>query len=275
LIFQAAHRAVAASRSPGSRSRGLQILPDGVGAEQAVGYQLFVVELLMLVAHLVRLRGEPVPPDLLAAIDRSATFLAAVVGEHDPDPRFGDDDEGFAVRLGAEPVRTVRDHLGLVGAFFGHAQVRHAQARRWGRATPAAVWLEPPGEAGPGLDLPADPEPATLYAPHGGLVMLRNRGRRVLMDVGPLGYLSLAAHGHADALSVTVSLDGSDIINPGTGSSYGHPDWRGVPRKPRSRDSQHRRDRPIPARRPLPLDPTRPDHRPPCGSRPRPCRRGT
>lgn len=47
------------------------------------------------------------------------------------------------------------------------------------------------------------------------------------MDVGPLGYLSIAAHGHADALAITVSIDGEELIgDPGTASYYGHPAWR-------------------------------------------------
>ena len=51
------------------------------------------------------------------------------------------------------------------------------------------------------------------------------RGRhRITMDVGPLGYPSIAAHGHADALAVTVSDGGRDLIgDPGTGSYYSHP----------------------------------------------------
>jgi hypothetical protein len=51
------------------------------------------------------------------------------------------------------------------------------------------------------------------------------------MDVGPLGYLSIAAHGHADALAVTLSLDGREIVgDPGAASYYGHPEWRRVHR---------------------------------------------
>ena len=61
--------------------------------------------------------------------------------------------------------------------------------------------------------------------------MLRAGTRRAVMDVGPLGYLSIAAHGHADALSVTVSIDGQEVIgDPGAGSYYGHPDWRRINR---------------------------------------------
>ena len=52
------------------------------------------------------------------------------------------------------------------------------------------------------------------------------------MDIGALGYLSIAAHGHADALAVTLNKDGEEIISdPGTGSYHGHPDWRAVMRK--------------------------------------------
>jgi hypothetical protein len=55
------------------------------------------------------------------------------------------------------------------------------------------------------------------------------------MDVGPLGYLAIAAHGHADALAITVSLDGQDVIgHPGAASYYGHPQWRSVHRGTRA-----------------------------------------
>jgi len=47
------------------------------------------------------------------------------------------------------------------------------------------------------------------------------------MDTGPLGYLSIAAHGHADALAISLAVDGADVIgDPGAGSYYGHPAWR-------------------------------------------------
>jgi hypothetical protein len=55
------------------------------------------------------------------------------------------------------------------------------------------------------------------------------------MDVGPLGYLSIAAHGHADALAVTLSVAGIELIgDPGAGSYYGHPVWRSVHRSTRA-----------------------------------------
>ena len=69
------------------------ILADGCGAEQSVGYQIATVELLLLVAALLVQRDGRAPSGITGAISRSSAFLAAVVGEDDPDPRYGDADQ--------------------------------------------------------------------------------------------------------------------------------------------------------------------------------------
>lgn len=46
-------------------------------------------------------------------------------------------------------------------------------------------------------------------------------------DGGPHGFLSIAAHAHADALSVEVRHDGVDVLaDPGTYCYHGQPEWR-------------------------------------------------
>ena len=46
-------------------------------------------------------------------------------------------------------------------------------------------------------------------------------------DGGPHGFLSIAAHAHADALSVEVRHGGVDILaDPGTYCYHGEPEWR-------------------------------------------------
>ena len=206
----------------------LQILPDGAGAEQAVGYQMFTVELLVVVAVLLGGEGKEVPPAVLAAINRSSNYLATLVEANDPPLRYGDDDEGFALRLGPEPLRTIREHLGLVGACTSDER-----ARLLGQETLASLWIEAAlGPTAGAAPRPAQQRPAgSHFAESGGLVILRSSGRRLTMDVGPLGYLSIAAHGHADALAVSLSVDGRELIaDPGTASYYGHPAWRKVHR---------------------------------------------
>ncbi len=51
-----------------AREADLQVLPDGAGAEQALAYQLFTGDLLLVVAALLRLDGRMVPPAITAAL---------------------------------------------------------------------------------------------------------------------------------------------------------------------------------------------------------------
>lgn len=210
-----------------AREAGRQILPDGAGAEQALAYQVFTGELLLVVVALMRLAGRPVPPALTDGLRRSAGYLAAVVGDGDPVPRYGDDDEGFALRLDVEAVPDLRRHLGAVAAVTGDAV-----AAEHGHSGLAAAWLGGPVPAPP---IGSTREPGSRHFADGGLVVLRSGGRRITVDVGPLGYLAIAAHGHADALAVTLSMDGAELIgDPGAGSYYGHPDRRSVHRSTRA-----------------------------------------
>ncbi|WP_181784345.1 heparinase II/III family protein, partial [Pseudonocardia pini] len=46
-------------------------------------------------------------------------------------------------------------------------------------------------------------------------------------DAGPHGFLSIAAHAHADALAIEVRHGGIDVLaDPGTYCYHGEPDWR-------------------------------------------------
>jgi hypothetical protein len=64
--------------------------------------------------------------------------------------------------------------------------------------------------------------------PESGYTLIRNAGGLVLtFDHGPLGMAPLFNHGHADALSVTLSYDGKPVlVDPGTYRYNGLPDWR-------------------------------------------------
>ena len=96
------------------------------------------------------------------------------------------------------------------------AACRRRCSRALGRAAPASR--------------PAAERPRRF--PDAGLVLLRSRtedGPEIWCrcDGGPHGFLSIAAHAHADALSVEVRHDGVDILaDPGTYCYHGEPEWR-------------------------------------------------
>ena len=207
-----------------AREADRQILADGSGAEQAIGYQVFTSDLLAVVLAALRLRDARdgrAAATIARALDRGASYLCTLLGDDDPVPHYGDDDEGVALRLDAAPVRTPRAHLATVAALTGHAG-----AARCGRPDLASAWFARASRPSPGSVTCAEPA---------GLAVLRDGGRRLTVDIGPLGYLSLAAHGHADALAVTLAAGGRELVgDPGTGSYYRNPAWRDALRGTRS-----------------------------------------
>ena len=79
--------------------------------------------------------------------------------------------------------------------------------------------------------------------PDAGLDLLRTRrdeGPEIWCrcDGGPHGFLSIAAHAHADALSVEVRHDGVEVlVDPGTYCYHGEPEWRSYFRSTRAHNT--------------------------------------
>ena len=98
-------------------------------------------------------------------------------------------------------------------------------------STQKAFWYKRvlPGERRsleePTLSLGKDKTWPVLY-PHGGYSILKQGVLHVIFDVGPLGYTSLAAHGHADSLSFCLAI-GTDwwIVDPGTFCYHDQQAW--------------------------------------------------
>jgi hypothetical protein len=180
-----------------------QILPDGSGAEQTPTYAAFTAELVLLSALAAREAGTPLPQPAGHRLAAFADFIAWLGAGAE----FGDNDEGRVVTLAREA-----DYASSVAA---------AIAGFLDAPSPVAA---PDDFRGLVFGTPSDalPQPSGLQTfTDGGLSVWRGdlAGRQVALrfDHGPLGYLSIAAHGHADALSIALDLDGQPVlVDPGT-----------------------------------------------------------
>jgi uncharacterized heparinase superfamily protein len=96
------------------------------------------------------------------------------------------------------------------------------------RATEAARALVP--DLLVNLNYGAQPAttPRELF-PDAGLACVHtyDENVRLVMDFGPLGFTSTAAHAHADALSLWLSIDDEYfLVDAGTYAYHSHPEWR-------------------------------------------------
>jgi len=73
-------------------------------------------------------------------------------------------------------------------------------------------------------------EPSKFYIEEGHFIFRKKEGDKEIyihFDAAPLGFLSIAAHGHADALSFVMHLDGAPFfIDSGTYAYHTEPLWR-------------------------------------------------
>jgi hypothetical protein len=211
------------------REAGRQFAPDGVGREQAFHYAEFSAALL---AHAVACRllvreGETwegnrlrIPGPVTDALVRATEFLDAAADGGDHAPEVGDADGGRAFRLSSRPAPPLALLREVLTVLTGRGEFK-----RGDRPGEEATWLL--GEEGVRrhrLVPRAEPPRTSLDFDGGGYALFRTDegGKRDwgLFDAGPLGYLSIAAHGHADALSLLVSRNGRPVlIDPGT---YGY-----------------------------------------------------
>lgn len=188
-----------------------QIHADGVGAEQSPTYTAFTCEWYLLAFAVARDAGTAFPKDVVARIASAGEYLRWLLDDSANHPRIGDDDEGR-----------------VIGSGSGHepgylASVVNAIAAATGRPDLAIAGVTPQlRNLLLGWPDAAAPAPVGLRVfEHGGYTVCRRRiaGRDALivLDHGPLGYLSIAAHGHADALSVMLHVDSRPVfVDAGT-----------------------------------------------------------
>ncbi|WP_442727371.1 heparinase II/III family protein [Streptomyces pseudogriseolus] len=195
---------------------------SGINRELASEYHGLVLELGLAALAEADAAGVAVPPTTRLVLLRMTDALAAVVDNRLRPPRQGDADDGFGLVLDGPDTDRWGALLATGEAVFGRLPwwpgVPGADVR-----TPLLASLVTPYGAGV-----ARPESRPAHFADAGLTVLRGPGEIwCRCDGGPHGFLSIAAHAHADALSVEVRHDGVDVLaDPGTYCYHGQPEWR-------------------------------------------------
>ncbi|GAA2143070.1 alginate lyase family protein [Nocardioides koreensis] len=198
---------------------------SGVNRELATDYHRFVTELGLVAAVESEAVGHPLLVDTWALLAASLDAAAAMVDETGRPPRQGDGDEGRALVLDDPDAEPWGSLLGLGAALVDPRPWWPTTAASVGAVTTAALVPHRPV----GM---RRPETAPRAFPDAGMYLLRTPagdGPEIWCrcDGGPHGFLSIAAHAHADALSVEVRHGGVDVlVDPGTYCYHGEPAWR-------------------------------------------------
>ncbi|MFF7277843.1 heparinase II/III family protein [Streptomyces griseorubiginosus] len=195
---------------------------SGLNRELATEYHGLVLELGLAALAEADAAGVPVPATTRLVLLRMTDALAAVVDNRLRPPRQGDADDGHGLIVDGAGTDRWASLLATGDAVFGRLDW-------WPEVTATDVRT-------PLLAALAEPSRLSVTRPASRPAHFADAGMTILRgpeeiwcrcDGGPHGFLSIAAHAHADALSVEVRHDGVDVLaDPGTYCYHGQPEWR-------------------------------------------------
>ena len=190
-----------------------QVRPDGVYFEQSLHYHVYALD-FFLYARLLALRnGMEIPADFDAILKRMLDVVAALAQSGTAEG-FGDDDGG---RLW-NPLRNRTEHMTdplALGA------VSYGTAFAGSRLTEEAIWLfgKPAIEQLLATIAATSAVRSTAFR-DGGLYVIADSepyAQAMVVDGGPQG-IGRCGHGHADALSVRLTMNGHRwLVDSGSG----------------------------------------------------------
>lgn len=197
-----------------------QILQDGVGAEQSPTYLAFTLEWFLLFATVAKTHEITLPEKVWSQIQIAGEYLRWVTDCSGNQPRIGDDDEGRVVYFCGDSSMYVCSVMAGISALLKQEALSPPVVKPTLLHTVCGI------ESSSKRELRG-----SKCFPNGGYSILHGQIDKtkymLAMDHGPLGYLSIAAHGHADALSLWLHINGTPVIvDAGTYLYHAGGKWR-------------------------------------------------
>lgn len=196
---------------------GRQNYRDGVNKELSLHYQSFFMEAVGLLVLTMQVNHIHVPQNWRNTLGRMSRYVADCQGNYGEAVVFGDDDEGKILGLeggmpDSKPAKQpVRDHYSYVLQLMSIVlPERYTEAVR----DMTLRFIIPEKIMEKLLKKPYYRSSGSVCYEDGGVSLLKSKDGRALIgiDHGALGFGSIAAHGHADALSFQLYLEGEAVF---------------------------------------------------------------
>ncbi len=184
----------------------LQFAPDGGNREQSPTYGTWSLEWLCLCAKIAAHKNAAFTRATIDRLIQASETLEMIRDQNGNFPHIGDDDDATSIAFEGSRKDWMASVIGLAKSLSNKNESEAPP-----QLLSAFGWAAP---------VKSHHEGMTLLPDTGLSILRRNQLKQetmVVFDHGPLGYLSIAAHGHADTLSIWLHRDGQPIfVDSGT-----------------------------------------------------------
>lgn len=190
---------------------GRQNYRDGVNKEVSLHYQSFFMEAVGLLMLTMKVNNIRSPQHWRNTLCRMSRYVADCQGKYGETVVFGDDDGGKILDLQGKTGPKARNHyayvLQLMSLLLPERYAETVADRTLRCIVPEKIIREAAGKS-------CYRNQRSICYAEGGVSLLKSRDGKVLIgiDHGELGFGSIAAHGHADALSFQMYLEGIPVF---------------------------------------------------------------
>jgi hypothetical protein len=179
-----------------------QVRSDGVYFEQSLYYHVYALDVFLYARLLASRNGMEIPASYDAVLGRMLDVIAALA-QAGPVEAFGDDDGGRLSNPRRNRTEQMTDPLAIGSVIYSRdfSAARLTEESIWLLGTRAIEQLTRPK---------ASATAHSIAFPDGGLYILADSqpyAQAMVVDAGPQG-VGRSGHGHADALSLALTMDG-------------------------------------------------------------------
>jgi hypothetical protein len=204
---------------------------NGVNREEAAGCIQFITDFFLLSYIAAEHSGIAFSARYTNSLKAICNYINNLLDMNGNIPKYGDEDDGRVILPdGNFEINNFLSILNTAAVLFNKPELKRNGAG-WEmkshllttRFNGKNVWEQ--------FKHHTSPARSAFYEKEGHFIMRKHTDENTEVychfDAAPLGYLSIAAHGHADALSMIVHIDGYPfLVDPGTYSYHTHAEWR-------------------------------------------------
>jgi hypothetical protein len=202
---------------------------NGINREEAAEYIQFITDFFLIAFVVAERTANPFSETYRRSLKQVFEYILRFLDINGNYPAYGDGDDGKVISLSykGEPNNFI-SLLTSASIIFRDQKFKH---RLSVYDLKNQILFGAKGERVFNSLTREDRVLNSAFYPHEGHHIFRKQegGKEIYMhfDSAPLGYLSIAAHGHADALSFILNINGYGIIvDPGTYSYHVSKEWR-------------------------------------------------